>query len=169
MNVLVSCKNEKVPIKMKAIGWSQHFSHCKSKGIFFRRSRAANSAVHGRIWLNFELIRDFMVVLVTFKNEEDPVKNEGSRVFTTSYINFSDAQGQITPESVVVSGRNSDSSKAFMHVLVSCKNEDDSIKMKELQCPQHFSHYKFMGIFSRRPRGANSAVLNPIWPNFELV
>ena len=44
-----------------------------------------------------------MVVLVTCKNE-DPNKNEGARVFTTSYINFSDTQGQITPESVVVSG-----------------------------------------------------------------
>ena len=44
-----------------------------------------------------------MVVLVTCKNE-DPIKNEGARVFTTLYINFSDAQGQITLELVVVSG-----------------------------------------------------------------
>ena len=56
---------------------------------------------------------DFMVVLVTCKNEKDPIKNEGPRVFTTLYLNFSDAQalGQITLESVVVSGRNSNSSK----------------------------------------------------------
>ena len=45
-----------------------------------------------------------MVVLVTCKNEEDPIKNEGARVFITLYINFSDAQGQITLEWVVVSG-----------------------------------------------------------------
>ena len=45
-----------------------------------------------------------MVVLVTCKNEEDPIKNEGTSVFTTLYINFSDAQGQITLGSVVVSG-----------------------------------------------------------------
>ena len=44
-------------------------------------------------------------------NEEDPIKNEGARVFITLYINFSDAQGHITPESVVWSGRNSNSSK----------------------------------------------------------
>ena len=79
--------------------------------IFSRRPRAANSAVHGRIWPNFELVQDFMAVLVTCKNEEDPIKNEGARVFTTFYINFSDAQGQITLEFVVVSGRN----------LISCK------------------------------------------------
>ena len=47
-----------------------------------------------------------MVVLVTFKNEDDPIKNECTRVVTTLYINFSDAQGQITPGSEVVSGRN---------------------------------------------------------------
>ena len=52
-----------------------------------------------------------MIVLVTCKNEEDPIKNEDARVFTTLYINFSDAQGQITLESVVVSGRNLNSSK----------------------------------------------------------
>ena len=34
-----------------------------------------------------------------------------------------------------------------MHVLVTCKNEDDQIKMKELECSQDFSHYKSMGIF----------------------
>ena len=52
-----------------------------------------------------------MVVLVTCRNEEDPIKNEGTRVFTTLYINFSDAQGQKTLESVVVSGQNLNSSK----------------------------------------------------------
>ena len=44
-----------------------------------------------------------MDVLVTCKYEEDPIKNEGARV-DTLYSNFSDAQGQITLESVVVSG-----------------------------------------------------------------
>ena len=42
---------------------------------FFIRSRAANSAVHGLIWSNLELIQDFMVVLVTCNNEKDPIKN----------------------------------------------------------------------------------------------
>ena len=46
--------------------------------------------------------RDVMDGLVICKNEEDPIKNEGATVFTTLYINFSDAQGQITPESVMV-------------------------------------------------------------------
>ena len=52
-----------------------------------------------------------MDALVTCKYEEDPIKNEGARVFTTLYINFSDAQGQITLVLVSVSGRNLNSSK----------------------------------------------------------
>ena len=34
-----------------------------------------------------------MVVLVICKNEEDPNKNEGARVVTRLFIDFSDAQG----------------------------------------------------------------------------
>ena len=49
---------------------------------FFRRSRAGNSAVGGRILPKFELSQAFMVVLVTCKNKEDPIKNEGARVLT---------------------------------------------------------------------------------------
>ena len=52
-----------------------------------------------------------MDVLITCQNEEDRIKNRGVRVFTRLYINFSDAQGQITLELVVVSGRNLNSSK----------------------------------------------------------
>ena len=66
-------------------------------GFFFKRSRAANSAVSGQIVLNFELIRDNIVVLLTCINGEDSIKNKGARVFTTLYIEFSDAQGQLTP------------------------------------------------------------------------
>ena len=64
--------------KMKELEWSQHFSHYKSMVFFFRRSRAANFAALSLIWPNFKLIQDFMVVFVTCKNEEDPMKNEGA-------------------------------------------------------------------------------------------
>ena len=110
-----------------------------------------------------------MDVLVTCKYEEDPIKNEGARVDTTLYSNFSDAQGQITLVLVLVSGRNLNSSKlSCMSELPARMRMIDS-KMKELECSHDFSHYKSMGIFSRRSRAANSAVLGPIWPNCELV
>ena len=47
-----------------------------------------------------------MNVLVTCKFGEDPIKNEGARVVTTLYSNFSVAQGQITLVLVSVSGQN---------------------------------------------------------------
>ena len=50
MPALVTCKFEDDPIK-QALSCPQHF---------FRRSRAGNSKVSGRIWLEFELIQDFM-------------------------------------------------------------------------------------------------------------
>ena len=42
--------------------------------IFFRRSRATNSEVSGRILPKFELIQALIVVLITCTNEEDPIK-----------------------------------------------------------------------------------------------
>ena len=88
-----------------------------------------------------------MVVLFTCKNEEDPIKNRGARVFPTFYINFSDAQGQITLELVVVFGRNLNSSKLLCMFLLPARITMIDSKMKELECSQDFSHYKSMGIF----------------------
>ena len=90
-------------------------------------------------------------------------------MFTTLYINFSDAQEQITLESEAVSGRNLNSSKLSCMSSLPARMRMIDSKMKELECSQDFSLYKSMGIFSRRSRAANSAVLGPIWPNFELV
>ena len=39
-----------------------------------------------------------MSFLVVCMNEEDPIENEGARVVTTLFIDFSDAQGQRTPK-----------------------------------------------------------------------
>ena len=47
-----------------------------------------------------------MGLLVACKNEEDPIKNEEARVVKTLLINFSDAQGQLTPKSVMESCQN---------------------------------------------------------------
>ena len=52
-----------------------------------------------------------MSLLFACKNEEDPIKNECARVVTTLFIDFSDAQGQLAPKSVIESCRNSISSK----------------------------------------------------------
>ena len=88
-----------------------------------------------------------MVVLLTCKNKEDTIKNEGARVITTLYIDFSDAQVQITLESVVVSSRNWNSYKLSCMSSLPTRMKMIHTKMKELECSQDFSHYKSMGIF----------------------
>ena len=52
-----------------------------------------------------------MGFLVACTNEEDPNIDEGARVVTPLFTNFSDAQGQLTPKSVMESCQNSDSSE----------------------------------------------------------
>ena len=88
-----------------------------------------------------------MDVLITCKYEEDPIKNEGARVATTLYINISGAQRQITLVLVVLSGRNLNSSKLSCMSSLPARMRMIDSKMKELECPQDFSHYKSMGIF----------------------
>ena len=68
-------------------------------------------------------------------------------MFTTLYVNFSDAQGQITLELVVVSGQNSNSSKLSCMSFLPARMRVIKSKMKELECSQDYSHYRSMGIF----------------------
>ena len=72
MGVVVACKNEEDPMNTNALEWSQHYS------LIFRRSRAANSEVSDGILPKFKPIQAFIADLVTFKNDEDPSKNEGT-------------------------------------------------------------------------------------------
>ena len=88
-----------------------------------------------------------MVVLVTCKNEEYPIKNEGARVVTRLFIDFSDAQGQLTPKSVKESCQNSSSSKLLWSGLLPARMKKIHPKMTALEWSQYFSHYKSMGIF----------------------
>ena len=88
-----------------------------------------------------------MGLLVACKNEEDPINNEGARVVTTLFINFSDAHGQLTLKSVMASCLNSNSSKLLWLVLLSARMKMIHQKINVLEWSQHFSHYKSMGIF----------------------
>ena len=68
-------------------------------------------------------------------------------MLTTLNINFSDAQGQITLELMVVSGRNLNSSQLSCISSLPARMRMIDSKMKELECSQDFSHYKSMEIF----------------------
>ena len=81
-----------------------------------------------------------MVYLVTCKNEEDSIKNKSARVVTTLFIDFSDAQGQLTPKSVMKYCQNSNSSKLLCLVLLPARMKKIHSKMTALEWSQYFSH-----------------------------
>ena len=70
MPFLVTSKFDEDRIKNERASLETPFSHYKSMGNFFRRSRAPNPVGSGPIWPKFELVRDFMPVLVTCKFEK---------------------------------------------------------------------------------------------------
>ena len=95
MDVLVTSKNKEYPNKNEGARVDTTLN------IDFSHSQGQITAVKGPIWLKFELIRDVMAILVTSKYEEDPIKIEGARVATTQNNDFSNTQGQLTPQSEV--------------------------------------------------------------------
>ena len=56
--------------------------------VYSRHSRAAYATILSNSSAKFKLIKAFLVVLITCKNEEDPIKNESARVVTTLNIDF---------------------------------------------------------------------------------
>ena len=90
--------------------WLQRY--LSSKVWNFCHSRASNSKMSGLIWPKIELDRAFMPVLVTSNFDDNSIKNEQASMETAfshykSMGNFLEAQGQLTPYSVVRSGQNS--------------------------------------------------------------
>ena len=102
-------------------------------------SRALNCAVHGQISWNSELNRDLMAVLVTWKNEEDLIKNNKVNGWTP-----------------------------FSH-YVPCEYRKDLIENSGDNAWTTFSPYKVYWDFFKCSRADNSAARGRIWLNFEPV
>ena len=80
--VLVTSNFDDDSIKNYRASIETQFSHYKSMGNVFQRSRAANSKVSGPIWPKFELVRDFMHILVTYKYKKNRIKSNREKVET---------------------------------------------------------------------------------------
>ena len=113
-------------------------------GVFFRHSRADNSEVGGPIWPKFELVRNIMHVLVTYKFKMDLINSDREKVATFIF------RRSMAANSVVSSGiwPKFELIQALIYVLVTCKYETDRIKNSRENVETPFSHYKSMGIFS---------------------
>ena len=79
MPVLATSNFDDDPMRNDRAGMETAFSHYKSVGNF-RRSMAAKSVVSGPIWPKFELVRDFMHVLITCKYKKDRIKSNREKV-----------------------------------------------------------------------------------------
>ena len=95
-----------------------------------------------------KLLRAFMHVLVTSNFDDDSIKNERTSMETAfshykSMGNFFDAQGQ----SVVQSGRNSNSSEILCLSSLPASTKRIGLKTTEKRWRHRFPHYKSMGAF----------------------
>ena len=118
-------------------------------GTFYRSFREAGSylAVRGRIWPKFELIQALLAVLLTCKNEEDPIKMKASTggnniihtFFRRSRADNSGVSRGTWSKFVLT--------QAFMHVLNTCKYENDFIKNSRENVMISFSPFYVYGIF----------------------
>ena len=118
----------------------------------FRHSRASNSKMSGLIRPKIELDRAFMPVLVTSNFDDDSIKNEQASMETPfshykSMGNFLDTQGQLTPQSVVRPGRNSNSSEILCMSSLPASIKRIGSKATEKRWRHYFPHYKSMGAF----------------------
>ena len=73
MTVLITSNFDDDSIKNERASMETAFSHYKSMRIFLA------SVVSGPIWPKFELVRDFMHVLVTCKYKKDGIKTTEKR------------------------------------------------------------------------------------------
>ena len=96
-----------------------------------------------------------MAAFITCMKEEDPYKKKtGAGWLTRLYVVFfSDAQGQLTPKSVVEFCRNSNSSKRLWLSSSSARIKKIQSKMRALEA-QDFLHCKYMGFFFQTLKGS---------------
>ena len=72
---------EKIQLKIAKIMRGQHFLPTKSMGMF-SNAQGQISAARSWIWLNFELNRDLMYVVVPCKYGKDQIENSGDNAWT---------------------------------------------------------------------------------------
>ena len=124
----------------------------KFKSVKLHNSRASNSKLSGLIPPKIELAQAFMPVVVTNNFDDDSIENERAIMETPfshykSMGNFLDAQGQLTPRSVVRSGQNLNSSEILCISLLPASIGRIGSKATEKRWRHHFPNCKSMGAF----------------------
>ena len=137
---------KKIHLKLKILERSQHFSHYKSMGIFLD---SQGQETHKSLIGSCQISNPSKILWVSLlpARMKKIQQNEGTRVVITLFIDFSDAQGQLTPKSMMESCGNSNPSNVLWLTLLPARMKKIHWKLKALEWSQRFSHYKSMGIF----------------------
>ena len=105
---------------------------------------ADNSGVGGGIWPKFELIQAFMHILfparmrlIKSKMKELECSQDFSHYKSMGI--FSDAQGQLTPQSLVRSGRIPNSSEMLWMSSLPASMKKIRLEIETLECSQHYT------------------------------
>ena len=130
--------------------WLQR--HSSSKVWNFVTQGQVSPKMSGRIRPKIELIKAFMLIQVISNFDDDSIKNEWASIETAfshykSMGNVLDAQGQLSPKSVVLSGRNLNSFKILCMSSLPASIKKIGSKATEKRWRHHFPHYKSMGNF----------------------
>ena len=161
----IPARMKKIQLKMKALDCSQDFSHYKSMGIFsdaqgqltqqslVRSGRISNSS--DILWMSSlpASMKKIQLKMKALDCSQDFSHYKSMGI-------FSDAQGQLTQQSLVRSGRISNSSDILWMSSLPASMKKIRSKMKALEWTQHFLHYNCMVAMETSGR---------IWPNFELI
>ena len=112
---------KKIHSKLKALEWSQYFSHYKSIGIFLNaQGQITLKSLVGSCWIsNPSKILWVYLLPERMKKTQSKMKElEWSQHYS---LIFSDAQGQLTPKLMMESCRNSNPSKLLWLVFLSAR------------------------------------------------
>ena len=159
MDVLVTCKYGEDPIKNEGatVVTTLYSNFSDAQG----QITLVLVSVSGRN-LNSSKLSCMSSLLARMRMFESKIKElECSQDFShyKSKGIFPDAQGQLTPQSLVRSGRISNSSEMLWMFLLPASMKKIRSKMKALERTQHFPHYNPMGAICCH----GSQSFNPTW------
>ena len=129
---------------------------------FFLHSWVSNSKVNNPILPEFVLVRDFMPVQVICSFHTELIKTKRAMLRTRFNMGVFGTKGQVTPKSVVRSGRNSNSFQMLCMSRLSASFIKFRLKLSRL-CSGQGLICLFVCFFCAKGE------VSPIWPEFELI
>ena len=161
MDILVTCKYEEDPIKNEGarVDTTLNSNFSDAQGQITLVSVSVSSRNLNSSKLSCMSSLPARMKMIDSKMKELECSQDFSHYKSMGI--FPDAQGQLTPQSLVRSGRISNSFELLQMFSLPASMKKIRSKMKALECIQHFPNYNPMG--ANRCHGHQSSY--PIWPD----